>query len=115
MEELAALQRLLDGLLEILERVFVPLAAGPVLAVETALQQEIGEGLQQIVAVNVWYHVGSKDEEPRRNGFAHLFEHVMFQGSKHVPEDTYFRFLEKAGATSINGTISPSNRRAILR
>lgn len=59
-----------------------------------------------IVTVNLWYHVGSKDEAPRRNGFAHLFEHVMFQGSKHVPEDTYFRFLEKAGATSINGTTS---------
>jgi predicted Zn-dependent peptidase len=57
-----------------------------------------------IVTVNVWYHVGSKDEDPKRNGFAHLFEHVMFQGSKHVPEDTYFRFLEKSGATSINGT-----------
>ncbi|MBX3204769.1 MAG: insulinase family protein [Labilithrix sp.] len=57
-----------------------------------------------IVTVNIWYHVGSKDEAERRNGFAHLFEHVMFQGSKHVPEDTYFRFLEKAGATSINGT-----------
>lgn len=57
-----------------------------------------------IVTVNIWYHVGSKDEAERRNGFAHLFEHVMFQGSKHVPEDTYFRFLEKAGAQSINGT-----------
>lgn len=57
-----------------------------------------------IVTVNLWYHVGSKDEAAKRNGFAHLFEHVMFQGSKHVPEDTYFRFLEKAGATSINGT-----------
>ena len=57
-----------------------------------------------IVTVNVWYNVGSKDEPAHRNGFAHLFEHVMFQGSKHVPEDTYFRFLEKAGATSINGT-----------
>ncbi len=57
-----------------------------------------------IVTVNLWYHVGSKDEAPHRNGFAHLFEHVMFQGSRHVPEDTYFRFLEKAGATSINGT-----------
>ncbi len=57
-----------------------------------------------IVTANVWYHVGSKDEAPHRNGFAHLFEHVMFQGSKHVPEDTYFRFLEQAGATSINGT-----------
>ncbi|HVJ90145.1 MAG TPA: pitrilysin family protein [Labilithrix sp.] len=57
-----------------------------------------------IVTVNIWYHVGSKDEAEQRNGFAHLFEHVMFQGSKHVPEDTYFRFLEKAGASSINGT-----------
>jgi predicted Zn-dependent peptidase len=57
-----------------------------------------------IVTVNIWYHVGSKDEAERRNGFAHLFEHVMFQGSKHVPEDTYFRFLEKSGASSINGT-----------
>ena len=57
-----------------------------------------------IVTVNIWYHVGSKDEADRRNGFAHLFEHVMFQGSKHVPEDTYFRFLEKVGASSTNGT-----------
>jgi zinc protease len=59
-----------------------------------------------IVTVNIWYHVGSKDEAEGRNGFAHLFEHVMFQGSKHVPEDTFFRFLEQAGATSINGTTS---------
>ena len=59
-----------------------------------------------IVSVNLWYHVGSKDEPAGKNGFAHLFEHVMFQGSKHVPEDTYFRDLERAGATSINGTTS---------
>jgi predicted Zn-dependent peptidase len=57
-----------------------------------------------IVAVNVWYHVGSKDEAPGRFGFAHLFEHVMFQGSKHVPEDMYFRYLERAGASNINGS-----------
>ena len=57
-----------------------------------------------IVAVNVWYHVGSKDEPAGRFGFAHLFEHVMFQGSKHVPEDTYFRDLERVGASNINGT-----------
>src|SRR5262245_26841200 len=57
-----------------------------------------------IVTVNVWYHVGSKDEAPGKNGFAHLFEHMMFQGSKHVPEDTYFRHLERVGATDINGT-----------
>jgi predicted Zn-dependent peptidase len=57
-----------------------------------------------IVAVNLWYHVGSKDEAEGRHGFAHLFEHVMFQGSKHVPEDTYFRFLERAGASDVNGS-----------
>jgi predicted Zn-dependent peptidase len=57
-----------------------------------------------IVAVNVWYHVGSKDEAPGRYGFAHLFEHVMFQGSKHVPEDMYFRYLERAGASNVNGS-----------
>ena len=59
-----------------------------------------------IVTVNLWYHVGSKDEPRGKNGFAHLFEHVMFQGSKHVPEDTYFRDLERAGGTSINGSTS---------
>jgi predicted Zn-dependent peptidase len=57
-----------------------------------------------IVTVNVWYHVGSKDEPQGKNGFAHLFEHVMFQGSKHIPEDAYFRFLERTGATDVNGT-----------
>jgi predicted Zn-dependent peptidase len=57
-----------------------------------------------IVTVNLWYHVGSKDEPRARYGFAHLFEHVMFQGSKHVPEDTYFRQLERAGASNVNGT-----------
>jgi predicted Zn-dependent peptidase len=57
-----------------------------------------------IVSVNVYYHVGSKDEPPGRNGFAHLFEHVMFQGSKHVPEDQFFPILERAGATDVNGT-----------
>jgi len=57
-----------------------------------------------IVAIDVWYHVGSKDEEPGRQGFAHLFEHLMFQGSKHVPEDTYFRYLERVGASNVNGT-----------
>jgi zinc protease len=57
-----------------------------------------------IVTVNLWYHVGSKDEAERRSGFAHLFEHMMFQGSKHVPEDTFFKQLEKIGATGINGS-----------
>lgn len=57
-----------------------------------------------LVTVNIWYHVGAKDEPMGRNGFAHLFEHLMFQGSKHVPEDTFFLNLERIGATSINGT-----------
>lgn len=56
------------------------------------------------VSVNVFYHVGSKDEAPGKNGFAHLFEHVMFQGSKHVAEDTFFRHLEEVGGSGINGT-----------
>jgi predicted Zn-dependent peptidase len=56
------------------------------------------------VSVNLWYHVGSKDEPAGKSGFAHLFEHLMFQGSKHVPEDTFFKFLQRAGATGINGT-----------
>ncbi len=56
------------------------------------------------VAVNLWYHVGSKDEEPGRTGFAHLFEHMMFQGSEHYPED-FFRPLEEIGAR-LNGSTS---------
>ena len=52
-----------------------------------------------VVAVNVWYRVGSKDEKPGRTGFAHLFEHMMFQGSKHHDSD-YFMPLEKLGADS---------------
>ncbi|WP_437943999.1 pitrilysin family protein [Sorangium sp. So ce281] len=57
-----------------------------------------------VVAVNLWYHVGSKDEPRGKNGFAHLFEHVMFQGSKHVGEDMFFKYLERAGASDRNGT-----------
>ena len=57
-----------------------------------------------MVSVNLWYHVGPANEAAGRTGFAHLFEHMMFQGSKHVPPDTHFRFLEAAGASEINGT-----------
>ena len=56
-----------------------------------------------IVAVNVWYHVGSKNEKPGRTGFAHLFEHLMFNGSEHFNDD-YFKVLESLGATDLNGT-----------
>ncbi|MSQ05638.1 MAG: insulinase family protein [Dehalococcoidia bacterium] len=55
-----------------------------------------------LVSVNVWYHVGSKDEEPGRTGFAHLFEHVMFEGSKHHNR-SHFEPLQKAGA-NLNGS-----------
>ena len=55
-----------------------------------------------IVAVNVWYHVGSKDERPGRTGFAHLFEHLMFNGSENFNDD-FFKPLEPAGATKMNG------------
>ena len=57
-----------------------------------------------LVAVNLWYHVGPANEEPGRTGFAHLFEHMMFQGSRHVPGDRHFRLLEGAGASDVNGT-----------
>ncbi len=55
-----------------------------------------------VVAVNVWYHVGSRNEKPGRTGFAHLFEHMMFQGSENYDED-YFKPLLKIGA-KVNGS-----------
>ncbi|MDZ7644472.1 MAG: pitrilysin family protein [Woeseiaceae bacterium] len=56
-----------------------------------------------IVAVNVWYHVGSKNEKPGKTGFAHLFEHLMFNGTENY-NDEYFKPFERVGATSMNGT-----------
>ena len=56
-----------------------------------------------IVAVNVWYHVGSKNEKPGKTGFAHLFEHLMFGGSEHLT-GSYIDYLERVGATDLNGT-----------
>ena len=56
-----------------------------------------------IVAVNVWYHVGSKNEKQGKTGFAHLFEHLMFNGSENFDDD-YFQALERVGATDLNGT-----------
>ena len=58
-----------------------------------------------IAAVNVWYHVGSKNEDPGRTGFAHLFEHVMFEGSKHHNHG-YFEPLQRVGAV-LNGSTTP--------
>jgi zinc protease len=57
-----------------------------------------------VVAVNVWYHVGSANEKPGRTGFAHLFEHLMFEGSKNVPEGAFDTLLEGAGGTNNGST-----------
>ena len=62
------------------------------------------QGTLPIVAANLWYHVGSKDEGRGRRGFAHLFEHLMFEGSEHFPGD-YFQPLQRLGA-SVNGSTS---------
>lgn len=58
-----------------------------------------------IVSVAIYYHVGSNREVPGRTGFAHLFEHMMFQQSENVPEDQYFRLIQSAGGT-LNGSTS---------
>ena len=57
-----------------------------------------------LVSVNLWYHVGAVNETAGRTGFAHLFEHMMFEGSKHVPGSSHFHYLEAAGASDVNGT-----------
>ncbi len=85
----------------------------PASAVEIAYQEfRLSNGLRvivhedrkaPIVSVNLWYHVGSKNEKPGRTGFAHLFEHLMFQGSENYP-DEFFKPFESAGATEQNGT-----------
>ncbi len=59
--------------------------------------------LAPVVAVNVWYNVGSKHEVPGKTGFAHLFEHVMFQGSAHVGKSEHMALVQAAGGT-LNGT-----------
>ena len=56
-----------------------------------------------IVAVNVWYHVGSANERQGRTGFAHLFEHMLFQGSEHVGANEHFELIQRAGGT-LNGS-----------
>ncbi len=72
-----------------------------------------------VVTVDVWYHVGSSNERVRRSGFAHLFEHMMFQGSAHVKKSEHMQFVERAGG-DMNGSTTedrtnyfetlPSNR-----
>jgi len=59
--------------------------------------------LAPVVAINIWYDVGSKHEQPGKTGFAHLFEHVMFQGSRHVAKAEHIALIQAAGGT-MNGT-----------
>ncbi len=59
-----------------------------------------------IVSVNIWYHVGSRNERPGKTGFAHLFEHLMFEGSRNVPHGQFDALLEEAGAVN-NGSTNP--------
>ena len=89
--------------------------AAPAAASEIALPYErfeLDNGLRVVVhedrkaplvAVSVWYHVGSKDEPEGQTGFAHLFEHIMFNGSEHY-DGEWFEPLEEVGATGLNGT-----------
>ena len=83
--------------------------------------------LAPVVAVNIWYDVGSKHEQPGKTGFAHLFEHVMFQGSAHVGKAEHIALVQAAGGT-MNGTtwldrtnyfetlpVAPARARAVAR
>jgi zinc protease len=91
------------------------LAAAPVYAADIELPYEafaLSNGLRVVVhedrkaplvAVSVWYHVGSKDEPQGKTGFAHLFEHLMFNGSEHY-DGEWFVPLDEVGATDVNGT-----------
>ena len=57
-----------------------------------------------LVAINLWYHVGSKNERPKRTGLAHLFEHMLFQGSQHVGTNDHFRYLQQVGGVANGST-----------
>jgi zinc protease len=83
--------------------------APPMMSLES---YRLGNGLQVVlnedhsaplVAVNLWYHVGSKNERPGRTGFAHLFEHMLFSGSQHVGNNEHFRYVQSVGGV-LNGT-----------
>jgi len=105
-------QRLLIVLLPLLAAPLV--AQAPPSALEVPYRQfRLENGLNVIlhrdtsvptVAVNVWYYVGSANEKPGRTGFAHLFEHLMFEGSGHVPEGQFDILLEGAGASNNGST-----------
>lgn len=68
-----------------------------------------------LVAVNLWYHVGSQNESPGRTGFAHLFEHLLFQGSENVDVNGHFRYVQQAGGSANGSTwFDRTNYHAIL-
>jgi len=102
-------------LLILLALVAVPLSAQTPAPLQVPYQQfRLANGLNVIlhrdasipvVAVNMWYYVGSANEKPGRTGFAHLFEHLMFEGSRHVPEGQFDLLLEGAGGDN-NGSTS---------
>src|SRR5687767_807697 len=96
----------------LLSTAIAPAAQAPSLSVPNT-QFQLPNGLNVIlhrdpsvpvVALNLWYHVGSGHERPGRTGFAHLFEHVMFEGSTHVPEGAFDEWLEAAGANNNGST-----------
>ena len=62
------------------------------------------------VAIAVYYNVGSRDEEQHRSGFAHLFEHMMFEGSANAPKGLFDRLMDRNGNSDANGTTSEDRR-----
>jgi zinc protease len=86
---------------QLLERVNIPYES---FTLDNGLRVIVHEDRKApIVAVSVWYNVGSKDEPAGRTGFAHLFEHIMFNGSENAPGE-YFEYTRAMGATDLNGT-----------
>ena len=92
-----------------------PLAAAPTAPSVPYEKYRLSNGLEVIlaqdrslplVAVDIWYHVGAANEESSRTGFAHLFEHMMFTGTKHVPRGVAEKLLEAAGGSDSNATTS---------
>src|SRR5262249_9584437 len=62
------------------------------------------DAAQPLVAINLWYHVGSRNERPGRTGLAHLFEHMLFQGSAHVGTNDHFRYVQQVGGVANGST-----------
>jgi len=90
-----------DAVRELVQRVNIPYET---FTLDNGLRVVVHEDRKApIVAVSIWYNVGSKDEPAGRTGFAHLFEHIMFNGSENAPGE-YFEYTRAMGATDLNGT-----------